>query len=79
MLFHIFCERYYKKIACFWRSQAQILSVQCTDKIAFGLSFPVPPQIAFSSPKEEKMYCLGFHYIKCRCICQSFLQFFVDF
>ena len=54
-IIRIICERYHKKIDLLRRSQAEILSVQCTDKIAFGLSSPVPPQIAIGSPKEEKI------------------------
>ena len=54
-IIRIICERYHEKIDLLRRSQAEILSVQCTDKIAFGLSSPVPPQIAIGSPKEEKI------------------------
>ena len=54
-IIRIICERYHEKIDLLRRSQAKILSVQCTDKIAFGLSSPVPPQIAIGSPKEEKI------------------------
>ena len=39
----------------------------------FCVKFPHPFKIALRSPKEEKMYCLGFYYIKFRCICQSIL------
>ena len=38
----IFCERYHEKIDLLRRSQAQILSIRCIDKIAWRWSFPTP-------------------------------------